>query len=241
MSIGCPKCGSSKANSDTDYECPDCGNKFWRSKKYFDEHLKEYKIQQAGVAEYEKNHLIKNIMKCNNCGKKNPDDSKFCVHCGVKVDSIKKVVEEKKPTKKNDIPKTVSEIQNHLEFIGYEIGDNVEEENGTIRFLCVNKSRSNLLITFFPVLDFFIFAANYKIIKATSSDKKITLLNLINTMNNNSAISSFSVGDDFDIFTCATSCPNYYNKKNFSNLIEVFEGEIQNKFQLEDFSEFLTS
>ena len=52
MSIGCPKCGSSKANSDTDYECPSCGHKLWRSKKYFEKHLKEYEKQQAEIDKY---------------------------------------------------------------------------------------------------------------------------------------------------------------------------------------------
>jgi len=84
MSVGCPKCGSSKVDSDLDYKCPKCGYILWRSKKIYERHVKGYKYKQQKIEEHNKNNEsiekqqvgIKKFNIASN-GKKNNSEIKF--------------------------------------------------------------------------------------------------------------------------------------------------------------------
>lgn len=178
-------------------------------------------------------------MKCEKCDKEIEDNSKFCVHCGEKVKE-KNDQTKKKETEDDRIPKGLSDVRNHLEFIGYDVNENQIEDSGIIRFLATHPNRSILIVAYFPSVKFFTFVANYRIKKISSESGKNKLSELINQFNNNSIISTFSVSNDSDTISCASWYPDFYSKKDFSCFIEFFENEVTSKFKLEEFKEFLT-
>jgi len=178
-------------------------------------------------------------MECEKCKKIIPNDSKFCVHCGEEIG-----IEEEKPKKeqqKNQIvPKIISDIRNHIEFMSYELGDNQIEENGVIRFLASNKNHPNLFISYFNSVNALLFVANFSIPKVDSEQKKHRLLEAANRINSELAIiSTFSIGTDFNIITFSSWYPDNYSKKDFSNFLEVFQNEISRLSANEGLQEFV--
>lgn len=179
-------------------------------------------------------------MECENCKKTIPSDSKFCVHCGKKV--------EKKDTKKDDkdieipkdLSKDLSDVRNHLEFMGYEAGENQIEENGIIRFSAVNANRSNLFITYLPSANALLFSATYNIKDSPTEVKKQKLLDVANQINNNTILSTFTIGTEFNTITGSSWYPSdAYSKKQFSNFLDLFENEIIRTFRLDILQEFI--
>lgn len=175
-------------------------------------------------------------MECENCKKTIPSDSKFCVHCGEKV--------EKKDTKKDkeeiEMPKALSEVRNHLEFMGYEAGENQVEESEIIRFLAINPNRSNLFITFLPSANALLFSATYNIKDSPSETKKQRLLNAANQINNNTILSTFTIGTEYNTITSSSWYPSdAYSKKQFSNFLDLFENEIISILRSDILKEFI--
>lgn len=177
-------------------------------------------------------------MECKKCKKTIPSDSKFCVHCGKKVTSEDETVKTAN-SKSKDLPEIMLEVSNHLEFIGYEIGDNQIEENGVVRFIAKHKNRSNLFVSYLLSASALIFVANYTIKNVESESKKHKFLEAINHLNNLTVLSVFSVGTAFDTITCSSWYPAVYSKKEFSNFLEFFENEIMRMLRSDVLQEFV--
>lgn len=170
-------------------------------------------------------------MECNNCNKNISEDSKFCVHCGEKV--------KKEVVVKEKIPNNVlTDIKNHLEFVGYEIGKDEIESNGVVRTLVNHISRSNLFISYFPSVNLFIFTANYSVKKVLEKDKA-KFLETINHFNNTSFMVTCYTNDALDVFSTSSWYPNIYFKKDFSNFIDLFENETVAKIRHDDFQKYI--
>jgi hypothetical protein len=177
-------------------------------------------------------------MECKKCTKIIAEDSKFCEFCGAKVEQEKK--EEKQEQKVDmETPKIISDVRNHIEFMGYELNDSQVDDNGILRFLAIHKNRPNLFISYFSSGNALLITANYTISKVDSEPKKQKLLEVANHINNNLAIiSAFSVGADFNIICFSTWYPDVYSKKEFSNFLETFENEISRLSGYEGLQEF---
>jgi len=169
-------------------------------------------------------------MKCQNCKKELPDDSKFCEHCGKKIN--------KEEPKKIDSSKSFDEIKNHLEFIGYESDDNIIDDKGIVRFAARHKHRPNLFISDLSNFNVILLVSMFSITPIKKESDQNEFLQLINKINNDTIITTFCVGNNFDNFTCATWYPNTYSKKTFSDLLELFEAEINSKINTEELQKF---
>jgi hypothetical protein len=166
-------------------------------------------------------------MECKNCNNTIPSDSKFCVHCGEKVNS-EETTEEVKPIKM-DASKSLEEIRNHLEFIGYEMSEDQKEEN-RILFTATHVNHPNLIISYFHQFPVITIVSVYTIKTMKSEKNKDDLTRILNDLNNASIITYFST-PDFETIQCASWYPDNYSKKSFSTFLDFFEAEINNKFQ----------
>lgn len=178
-------------------------------------------------------------MECNNCKKTIPDDSKFCVFCGEKIEDILEKISENNE-EKQVMPKVVKDIRNHLEFMGFELNDNIVEDNDVIRFVAMNKNRPNFIVSYIALANTVLFVSVFTIPKINSETKKNQLLKTANQINNNlSVISAFSISDDFKSINISACYPDEYSKKEFSNFLEYFQNEINRITNFEDLKEFV--
>lgn len=170
-------------------------------------------------------------MECVKCKKSIPEDSKFCEYCGEKV--------EKEEIKVETPPKILSDIMNHLEFMGYEVGETQTEDTGLIRLLATNKNRSNLFITYFPSVDMLTFAAVYTIKQITDEVNKHKFLEAINQLNGTTIVSVLYANPDFNSISGSAWYPGTYSRKEFSNFLDFFEGEINRVLRSDILKEFI--
>lgn len=177
-------------------------------------------------------------MNCDKCQKEIDEDSKFCDHCGSKVEESQK--ENKTKDKEKALPQVLADVKNHIEFIGYEVEEVEPEDSGVIRLYARHKSRSNLIISYLPSIEALIFVSNFKYTRVESEIKKNNILKTVNEINNNLAIiTSFSVGSDFDTVSISSWYPSDYSKKNFSDFLEIFENEISRLLANEEFQKLI--
>lgn len=94
MANNCPKCNY-EVDTNENYDCPKCGEKFWQSKEKFENHFKlldpfssENKKTEVEKTEIEKNQY-QSKKYCENC-KNNDDNANYCIYCGQKIDSKSK-------------------------------------------------------------------------------------------------------------------------------------------------------
>lgn len=103
MANNCPKCGN-VINTNLNYDCLFCGEKFWQSKESFEKHLKtidplipENDKSKKSIDRTEDNTIIikkkTDEIYCAKCGKPNEDDAKYCIYCGERL-ILKKHTEE---------------------------------------------------------------------------------------------------------------------------------------------------
>jgi hypothetical protein len=167
-------------------------------------------------------------MHCKNCKKEIEKESKFCQYCGEEVGKIKDI----------DIPETLVEIRNHLEFIGYELSENINDE-GIVRVIARHSNHPNLIFTYSSGFDTYTLVSIFTIKKVVAENKKTKLLEALNHFNMNTMITTFGCNDDFDSITCACWHPNIYSRKEFANFLEIFESDINKCFSSELLKDFV--
>lgn len=182
-------------------------------------------------------------MHCKKCNMKVSDESVYCEYCGDQLEIQKEspanqneIRNEKKVIKKNKSePENLLSIKNHLEFLGYDIGENVADE-GEYRYYSSHPVKSNLIIYY--VRDFgFLFTCNWKFQKNKIASKRTQFLNLINEMNKMAVLGSYCLNDE-ETLNCATFYPDIYSKKIFSNFIDSFEREVRKNITMEEIREY---
>ena len=75
---GCANCGFKDVDVDTNYLCPKCGYKFWRSKEAFDVHVASMETEKADLAIRPPKKKFK---ICPYCKEKIKIDATVCKHC----------------------------------------------------------------------------------------------------------------------------------------------------------------
>lgn len=163
-------------------------------------------------------------MKCNKCHKLIEDDSKFCEHCGEKVE---KVPVPSKHVDKVQASELSTKIINHLEFLGYEVGA-ISTENGVDSFLAKHPDKSNLFIKNIP--DFGLSVVSFY----TMDTKKITkskdkYLEILNTLNSGSLLCTYSNSPE-NTLVISSWLPAHYDKKEFSHFLDAYERDIRRQF-----------
>ncbi len=167
-------------------------------------------------------------MKCKKCDKRNPDNSKYCSFCG--VDLTHRILFEHQ--------ELFNQITNHLEFIGYEIGKPEEiDDSKHIRVLATNERRSNLLITF-NYSGMITFLSLFTLDKNKTTNNHNEALKVVNKMNLDSAICSFSLSENNESLLVSSWYPGEYSKKLFSNFLETYEADINARFNSSGIKDF---
>lgn len=171
-------------------------------------------------------------MKCSSCSKTIEEDSKFCEHCGEKV--------EKKSEQNNSIKETkVTELSekfiDHLEFLGFQVSA-LSSENSVDSFLATHPDKPNLFVK--NISDFGLSVVTFynmnekKIIKSKSS-----FLSILNTVNSNSLLATYSCSTDNKLVV-SSWFPAHYDKKEFSRFIDAFEKDIKRQLSTPGFMDY---
>lgn len=171
-------------------------------------------------------------MKCVSCDKTISEDSIFCEFCGTKIEEPNKKA-AKKTTKE---PENIVMIKNHLEFLGYEVGENYGED-GKFNYFAKHANKSNLFINYIP--DFgFLFTSNWGFEKEKIAKNRGKFLEIVNEMNRTAFLGAYCLTESEDTLNCAAFYPYEYSKKTFSKFIEFFESEIRKKLQTKGTDDF---
>ncbi len=164
-------------------------------------------------------------MRCKNCNKEIDLDSKFCPHCGEKIDNIhnEKILNVEK------------EFLDHLEFLGYEINKHELNEDNLQRYSAIHiGSKPNLV--FNAIADIGIsFCTFYNMDNDKIKKNHKDALEIVNRMNNQALFCSFSFTPDLKSFMCSALYLGKYNKKQFADFLNLFEADIQGRFKAEDY------
>lgn len=162
-------------------------------------------------------------MKCTNCKKNTSEDSKFCEHCGAKI-------EEK--TEINELSKKVVE---HLDFLGYEI-ENISSENNVDSFFARHPNKSNLFVKNIKDFGFSIFTF-YKMNEEKVAKSKPKFLDLLNTINGNTLLCTYACDKDNQLIV-SSWFPSHYEKREFSHFLDSFEADIRRQFNTPGFMDY---
>jgi len=189
-------------------------------------------------------------MFCTNCGKQVPEDGSFCEFCGTKISSEEqeeKMIDAQEPKeamqtteKKNDTAniknEKLKEMASHLEFLGYQIE---WEENEQNRDLITATHLTNNNFLFFEILpDHVLFKAGLRVDKKPSQAMDVAI-NQINKILLISRVYYDTDGKTLEIIRIEATYQGEYNKEKFSRFHEIFVKDQQLMIQVEEFKAFL--
>ena len=156
------------------------------------------------------------MKKCEKCSNELDGDAKFCGKCGNKVEE--KVLKEPQETKGDIGNETISNIKNHLEFLGYK-AEYRKGENGDLDMLVsTHPSKANLVASFTKESSLTSFATTWTGLKEIKSVEQYKLLNKLTA---NSNLAQVVITDNADLRLYGLYI-GHYDKKIFSTFIETF-------------------
>lgn len=163
-------------------------------------------------------------MKCNKCHKLIEDDSKFCEHCGAKIE---KTTVSAKHADKVEVSELSTKIIDHLEFLGFEVGA-ISSEKGVDSFLAKHPDKSNLFIKNIPDFGLSI-VSFYTLDEKKIAKSKDKYLEILNTLNSGSLLCTYSCSPE-NTLVISSWLPAHYDKKEFSHFLDAYEGDIRRQF-----------
>ncbi len=120
--------------------------------------------------------------------------------------------------------KSLPKVIEHLEFLGYEV-EQTPSEGNPHQFIARHASRPYLLVN--PIRNVGLSVVSLYTLNAEKVNKnRLKALEIINKASYNAVICAFSIPENAVNFACATTYVGEYNKKQFADFLELFEGDI---------------
>lgn len=174
-------------------------------------------------------------MKCGSCQRQIPDDSKFCEHCGQKIQPRSSEIPV--PVRLNVEDGEAKKVVTHLEFLGYSFTDNGSKD-GLIKLFATHKLKNNLFINYASSNGFVIYTI-FRINQNKAIKQRGELLEIINQANGGSYLTAFSLTEGEEpVVICGSWYPPEYNKTTFAGFLDLFEKDIAKGFSTEGFMGF---
>ncbi|OGC68603.1 hypothetical protein A2415_01165 [candidate division WWE3 bacterium RIFOXYC1_FULL_39_7] len=174
---------------------------------------------------------------CVSCQKLISDDSKFCEHCGEKVQHKEPEHKKTDGIKFSTKSKEASKVVDHLEFLGYSISDNGSKDD-LVKFIAFHKVKNNLFVNYSPATGFIVYTM-FSLNQEKISKKRKELLEILNKANNFTHLCAFSISEgEQPSLISATWYPPEYSKSTFSDFLDLFEQDTRRGLNTEGLTEF---
>lgn len=175
------------------------------------------------------------MKKCDKCLSELDGDAKFCGKCGNKVEE--KIIKESQEAKEDIENNIISNIKNHLEFLGYKVEYKKGEKDGVDMLVSTHPSKANLLASFDKESSMTSFATTWTGLKEVKSVEQYKLLNKL-TANSNLAQVVITDNSDLRLYGLYIG---HYDKNIFATFIETFLNDNTRVLSNEDFKKLFVA
>ena len=159
-------------------------------------------------------------MNCKSCNTKLEEGAKFCPSCGTKVDGFQK-----------GDTKTLQDIKNHLEFLGYSVELQEAKKEGEMNMLLARHSKDSNFVAIEIQPNIIIFRANFQTEKAHSPQMDSAINELSSKMDVGNVF--YEVEDGKAILRVDATYTGEYTKDVFARFFSLVNKDIGKIFLLE--------